>query len=81
MTLQLLTYAEQVARHLRGELTRGRWLHVLPGIKHLGRELGVNHSTMEAALRLLEACSQPKGMACHAGSLPPWNPANHAPCG
>lgn len=40
--------------HLRIELSRGRWRNVLPGIQKLARELGVNHNTLEAALRLLE---------------------------
>ena len=54
MSLHLLTHAEQVAAHLRSEVSRGRWRNVLPGIQRLGIELGVNHNTMEAALRLLE---------------------------
>lgn len=54
MPLQLYSHAEQVAAHLRGELQRGRWSGVLPGILKLGRELGVNHNTIDAALRLLE---------------------------
>jgi len=54
MALHLLSHAEQVAAHLRGELLRGRWRNVLPGIQNLGKELGVNHNTVEAALRLLE---------------------------
>jgi DNA-binding LacI/PurR family transcriptional regulator len=54
MSLILLSHAEQVASHLRGELSRGRWRHVLPGIKRLGVELGLNHNTVEAALVLLE---------------------------
>ena len=55
MALLLLSHAEQVAAHLRTEISRGRWRHILPGIQRLGIELGVNHNTMEAALRLLEA--------------------------
>jgi DNA-binding LacI/PurR family transcriptional regulator len=54
MSLILLTHAEQVAAHLRREMSRGRWHHVLPGIQRLSMELGVNHNTVEAALRLLE---------------------------
>lgn len=54
MALPLLSHAEQVAAHLRSELSRGRWRHVLPGIQRLGIELGANHNTVEAALRLLE---------------------------
>ncbi len=54
MSLILLTHAEQLAAHLRSEMSRGRWCHVLPGIQRLSIELGVNHNTVEAALRLLE---------------------------
>jgi DNA-binding LacI/PurR family transcriptional regulator len=55
MSLQLYTHAEQVAAHLRGELLKGRWTGSLPGIVKLGRELGVNHNTIDAALQLLDA--------------------------
>ena len=54
MSLQLFSHAEQVASHLRAELLRGRWIAALPGTQRLGKELGVNHNTVEAALRLLE---------------------------
>lgn len=54
MPLQLLSHAEQVAAHLRGELLRSRWSGVMPGILTLGKELGVNHNTIDAALQLLE---------------------------
>lgn len=54
MAIQLLTHAEQVAAHLRSELLRGRWGEELPGVVRLGVELGVNHTTIGAALRLLE---------------------------
>jgi DNA-binding GntR family transcriptional regulator len=54
MSLQLFSHAEQVATHLRAELLRGRWITALPGTQKLGKELGVNHNTVEAALRLLE---------------------------
>jgi len=54
MAISLLSHAEQVAAHLRNELSLGRWRHVMPGIQKLGIELGVNHNTVEAALRLLE---------------------------
>ena len=55
MAIPLFSHAEQVAAYLRSELSRGRWRHVLPGIQKLGVELGVNHNTVEAALRLLES--------------------------
>lgn len=54
MALQLLSHAEQVAAHLKGEILGGRWVGTLPGIRKLGREVGVNPNTMEAALILLE---------------------------
>lgn len=54
MSLRLLSHAEQVAAHLREELSKGRWRNVLPGIQKLSVELGVNHNTVDAALRLLE---------------------------
>jgi DNA-binding LacI/PurR family transcriptional regulator len=54
MALELLTHAEQVAAHLKGEILDGRWVGTLPGIRKLGRELGVNPNTVEAALTLLE---------------------------
>lgn len=54
MPLKLLTHAEQVATHLRGEILSGRWQDELPGEGTLQSELGVNHSTVGAALCLLE---------------------------
>lgn len=54
MSLRLLTHAEQVAAHLRAELLRGRWKDELPGAPRLEAELDVNHTTISAALRLLE---------------------------
>lgn len=45
---------EQVAGHLRRELQRGEWGETMPGVNPLVAELGVNHKTVEAALRLLE---------------------------
>ncbi len=54
MALRILTHAEQVAAHLRVELLRGRWTGQLPGAERLGAELDVNHTTISAALRLLE---------------------------
>jgi hypothetical protein len=55
VALHLYSQAEQVAAHLRTELLKGRWSGVLPGILSLGKELGVNHNTIAAALQLLEA--------------------------
>ena len=52
--LRLLSAADQVAAHLRGELLRGDWSEGLPGVNGLAAELGVNRKTVEAALRQLE---------------------------
>lgn len=52
---QVRSATEQVAEHLRGELLRRRWVGFLPGSSWLARELGVGHSTLDAALALLEA--------------------------
>ena len=46
--------AEQVAQVLRVGLCRGRWRGTIPGRIRLAAELGVNHKTVTAALRLLE---------------------------
>ncbi|MCH7228107.1 substrate-binding domain-containing protein [Haloferula sp. A504] len=53
--MKLLSHAEQVALHLRAEILQGRWLETLPGILTLAREFGVNHNTIDAALKQLEA--------------------------
>lgn len=52
--LRLLSHAEQVAAHLREGLLRGRWQGAMPGVAKLEAELGVNHTTMNHALALLE---------------------------
>lgn len=52
--LRLLSAAEQVAQHLSRELARGHWVGSLPGAAVLATELGVNHKTVEAAVRQLE---------------------------
>ncbi len=49
-----LSAAEQVAEHLRAELLRGGLVGTMPGVHTLVAELGVNHKTVKAALRLLE---------------------------
>lgn len=54
MALRLLTYVEQVADHLRSEIHRGHWIDELPGASRIGAELGVNHTTVIDAIRLLE---------------------------
>lgn len=52
--LRRLSASAQAAAHLRTELERGRWSETIPGVKQLAREVGVNHKTIEAALRQLE---------------------------
>ncbi len=52
--IRLLSAAEQVAIHLRQELVSGRSEERFPGIHQLAAELGVNHKTVSAALRLLQ---------------------------
>jgi DNA-binding LacI/PurR family transcriptional regulator len=49
-----LSIAEQVAEYLRNELERGNLIHDFPGVKSLAHELGVNHKTVKAALKILE---------------------------
>jgi len=49
-----LSYIEQVAHHLRGEISRGVWPKEVPGAPKLARELGVDPKTVLAALKLLE---------------------------
>ena len=44
------TAAEQVAEHLRMELSRGRWSGSMPGGDPLARELRVGRNTVETAL-------------------------------
>lgn len=53
-TLHLQSAAAQVAAHLRMELLRGTWSGLMPGVRALSEELGVNHKTVEAALERLE---------------------------
>jgi DNA-binding LacI/PurR family transcriptional regulator len=50
----VLSAVEQVAAHLRVEISQGRWIGTIPGADCLAAELGVNRKTMEAALRQLE---------------------------
>ena len=52
--LRPLSASEQAAAYLRTELERGHWSGTMPGIGQLTAELGVNHKTIEAALRQLE---------------------------
>jgi len=53
-TLNRVSAVEQVSAHLREELFHGTWNKKMPGVHALAGELGSNHGTVEAALRLLE---------------------------
>ena len=55
--LQPVSAAEQVAAHLRQEIFHGTWSTRLPGVHALAAELGSNHHTVLAALRLLEVAN------------------------
>ena len=53
-SLTVLTAVEQVAEHLRRLLLRGSLSGTMPGANPLAAEFGINHKTVEAALRQLE---------------------------
>jgi DNA-binding LacI/PurR family transcriptional regulator len=59
--LRILSAAEQVAAHLRVLLLHGHWSGTLPGAYRVAEVLGVNHKTVEAALRQLEGEGLLKG--------------------
>lgn len=61
--LRLISLSEQVAEHLRDQIFRGRWGDTMPGRNELAEELGVNHKTVDGALRQLEA----QGLLVHRG--------------
>lgn len=52
--LRLYSAVEQVTQHLREELNSRLRDEVLPGVNRLAAELGVNHKTVEAAVKKLE---------------------------
>lgn len=52
--IRLLSAAEQVAAHLRGEILRGGLSGEMPGIHQLAACLVANHKTVKSALGLLE---------------------------
>lgn len=43
----------QLAEHLREEISRGRWTGTIPGRNALAAELGMNRKTVESALNIL----------------------------
>ena len=51
---KIATAAEQVAAHLKNEILHGRWTKTMPGRDRLGKDLGIDSSTIERALRHLE---------------------------
>jgi DNA-binding LacI/PurR family transcriptional regulator len=53
-SLKTFTLVAQVAAHLRGELSRGRWTDRMPGRDHLAAELGVSPRSVQGALEMLE---------------------------
>ncbi len=46
--------AEQAADYLRAMILRGHWGDTMPGRHELAAEMGINHKTVEAALKHLE---------------------------
>ena len=52
--LTTFSIVEQVASHLREEILQGQWSGTIPGRGELAADLGMNTTTVEAALRLLE---------------------------
>jgi len=52
--LHKMSVAQQVELQLRGEILSGYWRGELPGVYVLAEEMGVNHKTVNEALRLLE---------------------------
>jgi len=53
--LRILTIPEQIAAHLREEINKGRWGSLMPGRNELAAQFGVGITSMEEALRQLEA--------------------------
>ena len=52
--LTVLSASEQVAAHLRNEMLQGSLSGTMPGANRLATELGINHKTVETAMRQLE---------------------------
>jgi len=49
-----LTLTQQVVRHLREEISTGRWSGMMPGKKALAAELEISQKTVDTALQELE---------------------------
>ncbi|MFK7910825.1 MAG: GntR family transcriptional regulator, partial [Akkermansiaceae bacterium] len=54
MDFRALTASEQLAAHLKKELSRGAWTGFMPGEERLLAQFGVGQGTVRAALRQLE---------------------------
>jgi len=52
--VKFLTITQQVAKHLREEISRGALSGTMPGRTQLAADMGVNHKTVDAALHLLK---------------------------
>lgn len=52
--MRVLSAAEQVAEYLRHGFSDGKLVGELPGVHRLAANLGVNHKTVEGAMRILE---------------------------
>jgi hypothetical protein len=59
--LATFSIVEQVASHLREEILQGQWSGTIPGRGELAADLGMNTTTVEAALQLLEKNGLLKG--------------------
>lgn len=56
VSLRIQSPAKQVAAYLENEILGGRWRDQLPGVIRLSSELGVNRTTLQAGIQLLEKC-------------------------
>ncbi len=54
VSFRIKSSAEQVAAHLEAEILSGQWREQMPGVIRLSSEMGVNRTTLQAGLRLLE---------------------------
>ncbi|PXA03435.1 hypothetical protein DDZ13_12130 [Coraliomargarita sinensis] len=64
MSVRILSPSEQLARHLREEMLKGRWIEELPGTPSLASEMQVDRKTITAALEILEdeGLTEPQGL-------------------
>ena len=82
-SVQILSATEQVTAHLRKEMMRGALGQEMPGVCNLAAQLGVNHKTVQAAMRLLErkGLLQRRGAGRRRKIVLPKNLAPHPHCG